>query len=149
MITVKQSFACGLGLALALASGAGIAQTNQIFRTQQVVSGKPARLGFVSTLGKDCNPVPLGDIRVKAPPKTGSLAIREGKVKSSRCGNKDMNVKFVMYEAPAKYTGDDQVVLEVKHSDGRLEAMTIRIEVRNQPPSSSPGSTQKKDTEEL
>jgi len=60
-----------------------------------------------------------------------------------------MNVKFVLYKAPAKYTGDDQVVLEVKHSDGRLEAMTIRIEVRNQPPSSSPGSTQKKDTEEL
>jgi hypothetical protein len=148
MITVKRSFACGLGLALALASGAGIAQTNQTFRTQQVVSGKPARLGFVSTLGKDCNPVPLGDIRVKTPPKTGSLAIREGKVKSSRCANKEMNVKFVMYEAPAKYTGDDQVVLEVKHSDGRLEAMTIRIEVRNQQPS-TPGSTQKKETKEL
>ena len=149
MIDVKQSFACGLGLVLALASGAGVAQTNQVFRTQQVVSGKPTRLGFVSTLGKDCNPVPLGDIRVKTPPKNGSLAIREAKVKSTRCANKEMNVKFAMYEAPAKYTGDDQVVLEVKHSDGRLEAMTIKIEVRSQPPSASPGSTQKKETEEL
>ena len=64
MIDVKQSFACGLGLALALASGSGVAQTNQTFRTQQVVSGKPTRLGFVSALGKDRNPVPLGDIRV-------------------------------------------------------------------------------------
>ena len=62
--------------------------------------------------------------------------------------NSAMNVKFVLYEAPAKYTGDDEVVLEVKHSDGRVEAMSIRIEVRNQQPS-TPGSTQTKETEEL
>jgi len=149
MINVKRSLACALVMSLAVMPIAAIAQANQTFRTEQVVAGKPSRLGYVSTLGKECNPVPLGDIKVITPPKKGSVSIREGKVKSSRCSNKEMTVKVVTYKAPEKYTGDDQVSLEVKHSDGRVEAMTIKIEVKNQPASPATGSPQKKATEDL
>jgi hypothetical protein len=149
MINVKRSLACLLVMSLPVVPIAALAQANQTFRTEQVVAGKPSRLGYVSTLGKDCNSVPLGDIKVTAPPKKGSVSVREGKVKSTRCSNKEMSVKVVIYKAPEKYTGDDQVVLEVKHSDGRVEAMTIKIEVKNQPASSPPGSSQKKEMQDL
>ncbi len=149
MINMKRNLASVLVMSLAVVPTTVLAQTNQTFRTEQAVAGKPSRLGFVSTLGKDCNPVPLGEIKVTTPPKKGSVSVREGKVKSSRCSNKEMAVKVVTYQAPEKYTGDDQVVLEVKHSDGRIEAMTIKIEVKNQPASPAPGSPQKKETEDL
>jgi hypothetical protein len=148
MINIESSSAFTLVTSLAVVPVTAVAQANQTFRTEEVIAGKPSRLGYVSTLGKDCNPVPLGDIKVTTPPKKGSVSVRVGKVKSSRCSNKEMTVKVVTYQAPEKYTGDDQVVLEVKHSDGRVEAMTIKIEVKNQP-ASSPGSAQKKEMQDL
>src|SRR5215210_5907919 len=107
MIEVKRSLVCTLVMSLAIAPITALAQAGQIFRTVQVVAGKPSRLGHVTTL-KDCNPVPLGDIKVTTPPKKGSVSIREGKVKNSKCSNKEMNVKVVTYQAPEKYTGGDQ-----------------------------------------
>lgn len=108
------------------------AQTSQMFRSAEVVAGKPARLGFVTNVTKDCKLGPAAEVRVVTPPKNGTLEVRDAKQKTSdkaRCPNLETSVKAIFYQAPARYRGDDQVVFEIKNADGQLRSVTVKINV--------------------
>lgn len=137
-----------LAAALALAAPA-LAQTT-VTRSENVVSGKSVRLAIVPNLKKDCSPGPMPEIRVSGAPKNGSLVTKVGKIKtpaSYRCPNKEAAVQAVFYEAKANYTGADEVVVDIKNSDGQVQTQTIKITVGAA--GSKPAAEPKKEGTEL
>ena len=125
-----------LGAALFGAGAPASAQTSQMFRSAEVVAGRPARLGVVSNLTRDCKLGPLAEVRVVTPPKNGTLEVRDAKQKTpekARCPNLETSVKAIFYQAPARYRGDDQVVFEIKNADGQLRSVTVKITVAERP----------------
>lgn len=108
-----------------------LAQTT-VTRSETVASGKTVRLAIVPNLKKDCSAGPMPEIRVSGAPKNGSLVTKVGKIKtpaSYRCPNKDAAVQAVFYESKANFTGDDEVVVDIKNSDGQVQTQTIKITV--------------------
>lgn len=133
-------------LALAVAAAPAAAQT-QLFRSDAAVTGKPTRLYVLPALKKDCSTGALGEIRVTTPPKSGTLAVQKRKLKtpaSYRCPNVETEVQAVFYQSNPKFTGSDEVVIEVKTPDGDLQRTTIRITV-----SDKPAGSEKKDGTDL
>lgn len=108
-----------------------LAQTT-VTRSENVASGKTVRLAIVPNLKKDCSAGPMPEIRVSGAPKNGSLVTKVGKIKtpaSYRCPNKDAAVQAVFYESKANFTGADEVVVDIKNSDGQVQTQTIKITV--------------------
>lgn len=129
-------------LALALAAAPAAAQT-QLFRNDTAQTGKPARLYVLPALKKDCQAGSPSDIKVLTAPKNGTLAVRKSKLKtpaSYRCPNVETQVQAVFYLSNPKFTGSDEVVIEVKTPDGDLQRTTIKITV-----SDKPAGSEKKD----
>ncbi|KQP51687.1 4-aminobutyrate aminotransferase [Methylobacterium sp. Leaf399] len=134
------------GLAL---SGPAFAQTT-VTRSESVASGKSVRLAIVPNLKKDCSAGPMPEIRVSGAPKNGSLVTKVGKIKtpaSYRCPGKDAAVQAVFYEAKANYTGADEVVVDIKDSDGQVQTQTIKITVG--PAAAKTGGDAKKEGTDL
>ncbi|MBX9931580.1 MAG: 4-aminobutyrate aminotransferase [Methylobacterium sp.] len=107
------------------------AQTT-VTRSENVASGKSVRLAIVPNLKKDCTSGPMPEIRVSGAPKNGSLVTKVGKIKTPatyRCPNKEAAVQAVFYEAKAGYTGADEVVVDIKNSDGQVQTQTIKLTV--------------------
>lgn len=130
----------GLSIAAALVTvAAGTAPAmaeTQLFRSDTAQTGKPARLYVLPALKKDCSQGSAGDIKVVAPPKNGTLAVKQGKLKtpaSYRCPNVETQVSAVFYQSNPKFTGSDEVVLEAKTPDGEVQKTTIRITVSDKP----------------
>ena len=133
-------------LALALAAAPAAAQT-QLFRSDTAQTGKPARLYVLSDLKKDCKTGSPGEIKVVTTPKNGTLAVRKAKLKtpaSYRCPNVETQVQAVFYQSNPKFTGSDEVVIEVKTADGDVQRTTIKITV-----SDKPAGSEKKDGVDL
>lgn len=119
-------------LAAALALTVPAAAQTTVTRSESVTSGKAARLAIVPNLKKDCTSGPMPEIRVSGAPKNGSLITKVGKIKtpaSYRCPNKEAAVQGVFYESKAGYTGADEVVVDVKDSDGQIQTLTIKITI--------------------
>lgn len=126
-----------------------LAQTT-VTRSETVASGKTVRLAIVPNLKKDCSAGPMPEIRVSGAPKNGSLVTKVGKIKtpaSYRCPNKDAAVQAVFYESKANFTGDDEVVVDIKNSDGQVQTQTIKITVGSA--AAKTGSEAKKEGTEL
>ena len=122
------------GLAVALAAGPAAAQ-ERLFRSVDAVAGQQLRLGLAGNVTQDCKPGPLPEVKVLAPPKNGQLAVREGKTKAgslARCPALEVPARGVFYQAKAKFNGSDEVVYEVKRSDGKVQVHTVKISVSEQ-----------------
>ena len=114
----------------------------RVFRTAKAAPGKQIRLSVAGNVTKECTPGPLPETTVITPPKNGTLAIRDGNMKAGslkRCPDLRIPVRDVFYMANPSFSGTDEVVYEVKRSDGRTQSITIRIEAGvGQRPASTP-----------
>lgn len=120
-----------LALAVAAAPPAG-AQENKVYRSTDAVTGKTVRLGVYANVSKECTTGPLPEVKVVTPPKHGSLAVKTGNLKPgvvSRCPNLEVPAQGVFYQSNAKYTGADEVAYEVKHQNGRVQSLSVKINV--------------------
>lgn len=128
MLTIRSTAVLVAGL---LMTAPVLAQTT-VTRSETVASGKSVRLAIVPNLKKDCSSGPMPEVRVSGAPKNGSLVTKVGKIKtpaSYRCPNKEAAVQGVFYESKPNFTGTDEVVVDIKNSDGQVQTQTIKITV--------------------
>lgn len=119
-------------LAATFALLAPAAAQTTVTRSETVASGKAVRLVIAPNLKKDCSIGPMPEIRVATAPKNGSLVTKAGKLKtpaSYRCPNKEAEAQGIFYQSKAGYSGSDEVLIEIKTSDGGVERQDIRITV--------------------
>jgi hypothetical protein len=116
----------------------------RVFRTAKAAPGKQIRLSVAGNVTKECTPGPLPETTVITPPKNGTLAIRDGNMKAgslTRCPDLRVPVRGVFYMANPSFSGTDEVVYEVKRSDGRTKSVSIKIEVAvGQRPAAAPAA---------
>lgn len=128
-----RSLAAASTLALACAGALpAAAQENKVYRSTEAVTGKSVRLGVYANVSKECTTGPLPEVKVVTPPKHGSLAVRTGNLKPGvvpRCPNLEIPAQGVFYQSNAKYTGADEVAYEVKHQNGRVQSLSVKITV--------------------
>ncbi|MFC4173738.1 4-aminobutyrate aminotransferase [Microvirga sp. GCM10011540] len=127
---VAPALACALTLSATVALG----QSNNAYRSTDVVAGKPHRLGVYGNVQKDCTSGPLPTVRVVTPPKHGELNVRSGKLKAgriSRCPKLEATAQGIFYTASPTYKGVDEVSYEVKSASGKVENHTVRITVKD------------------
>ena len=134
----RNRLAPALACALILAATAALSQSNNAYRSTDVVAGKPHRLGVYGNVQKDCTSGPLPTVRVVTPPKHGELNVRSGKLKAgriSRCPKLEATAQGVFYKPNPTYRGADEVSYEVKSASGKVESHTVRITVKEATPS--------------
>jgi hypothetical protein len=126
---------------LALAgSSAAMAQAG-VYRSANAVAGQQARLAVVTALKRDCSVGTLGGVKVVTVPKSGTLAVRDGKLKtpaSFRCPNVETPVQAVYYTPNPKFSGADEIVYETKSAEGVVERITMKINVTDKPAATKP-----------
>jgi len=133
----RNRLAPALACALILAATAALSQSNNAYRSTDVVAGKPHRLGVYGNVQKDCTSGPLPTVRVVTPPKHGELNVRSGKLKAgriSRCPKLEATAQGVFYKPNPTYKGADEVSYEVKSASGKVESHTVRITVKEATP---------------
>lgn len=120
-----------LMLALAGALPAA-AQGEKVYRSADAVTGKTVRLGIYANVSKECTNGPLPEVKVVTPPKYGSLSVRSGNLKAGvvpRCPTLEVPAQGVFYQSNPRYTGADEVAYEVKHQNGRVQSLSVKITV--------------------
>jgi hypothetical protein len=131
-----------LACALVLSATAAWGQSNNAYRSTDVVAGKPHRLGVYGNVQKDCTSGPLPTVRVVTPPKHGELNVRSGKLKAgriTRCPKLEATAQGIFYKPSPTYKGTDEVSYEVKSASGKVESHTVRITVKDaQAPDATP-----------
>jgi hypothetical protein len=131
-----------LACALILSATGALGQSNNAYRSTDVVAGKPHRLGVYGNVQKDCTSGPLPTVRVVTPPKHGELNVRSGKLKAgriSRCPKLEATAQGIFYKASPTYKGADEVSYEVRSASGKMESHTVRITVKDaQAPDATP-----------
>jgi hypothetical protein len=117
-------------------AGAASAQTDNVYRTVEAAPGKLARLGAHISVKPDCSAGTLPEIKVLTPPKSGTLNVRTGKVRTTRitrCPNLETPAQGIFYIPNPRFSGSDEVVYEVRSPEGRVRSHTIRITVSDKP----------------
>lgn len=117
--------------ACTLMAGPALAQAAKTIE-RSVAPGKQIRLLAVPNVKKDCSLGPQPEVKVTAPPKNGSLVQRAGRMKTPptyRCPNVEAQVQAVFYESKAGFTGTDEVIVEIKGTDGNTFVRTIKLKV--------------------
>lgn len=125
----------------ALCSASAASAQAGLYRSANAVAGQQARLAVVTALKKDCSVGTLGGVRVVTVPKSGTLAVRDGKLKtpaSFRCPNIETPVQAVFYTPNAKFSGSDEIVYETKSAEGVVERITMKINVTDKPAANKP-----------
>jgi len=95
------------GLALALAAmmvTAALAQPapSSNYTSFEATSAKPVQIGYYAEAHKDCTPAPLPTIRVIEAPKSGTLTVRVGELKTNQvagCPGLKTPARVVFYQA--------------------------------------------------
>lgn len=108
------------------------AQGDKVYRSADAVTGKAVRLGVYANVSKECTTGPLPEVKVVTPPKHGSLAVKTANLKPGivpRCPNLEVPVQGVFYQSNPKYAGADEVAYEVKHQNGRVQSLSVKITV--------------------
>jgi hypothetical protein len=117
---------------LILAAAAPAGAQDKTYRSVDAVSGKTLRLGIYATVSKDCVAGPLPEIKIVTSPKHGALAVKSGSVKPgalARCPKLEVPVQGVFYESNPRFTGADEVAYEVRHTDGKVQSLNVKISV--------------------
>lgn len=127
-----------VGIAALVVTGACFSASaqEQLYRTAEVASGKQTRIAIYGNVSKECTAGQPPDIKVVKPPAHGTLAVRSGKTKPgslARCPALEVLAQGVFYQPNPKYMGADEVAFEVKRSDGRNQAVTVKITVSDKP----------------
>jgi hypothetical protein len=131
-MTRSRAFALAAALGLILADPGSAPAQDKIYRSLDAQPGQTLRLAVYGNVSKDCTPGPLPEVKVLAPPRNGSLAVRSGKTKAgalSRCPNLEVPIQGIFYEAKANYSGADEVAYEVRRADRPVQSFTVRITV--------------------
>src|SRR5215207_11235728 len=129
----RNRLAPALACTLILAATAALGQSNNAYRSTDVVAGKPHRLGVYGNVHKDCTSGPLPTVRVVTPPKHGELNVRSGTLKVgriTRCPKLAPTAQGIFYKANPGYKGSDEVSYEVKSASGKVEAHRVSIMVK-------------------
>ena len=133
----RKRLAPALACALILSATAALGQSNNAYRSTDVVAGKSHRLGVYGNVQKDCTSGPLPTVRVVTPPKHGELNVRSGKLKAgriSRCPKLEATAQGVFYKPNPAYKGADEISYEVKSASGKVENYTVRLTVKEATP---------------
>ena len=121
-----------LGPAAALSQSAPTANYTSFDATW----AKPVQIGYYATARKDCAPAPAPTIRVVEAPKSGTLTIRGGELKTSAvagCPALKTSAQVVLYQARAGATGNDHFAYAVVGLDGRINGYDVTITIREPP----------------
>jgi hypothetical protein len=130
-----------LACALIQSATAAWSQSNNAYRSTDVVAGKSHRLGVYGNVQKDCTSGLLPTVRVVTPPKHGELNVRSGKLKAgriTRCPKLEATAQGIFYKPNPTYKGADEVSYEVKSASGKVESHTVRITVKDAQASDTP-----------
>jgi len=102
----------------------------------EVVPGKPVQLGYYASAHKNCTPAPLPVIRVIEAPKSGTLTVRRGQLKTDQvagCPGLKIPAQVVFYQARVGATGGDHLVYEVLNSTGEVGSYDVSINIKKAP----------------
>ena len=102
----------------------------------EATPGKPVQLGYYASAHKDCTPAPLPVVRVIEAPKSGTLTVRRGELKTDQvagCPGLKMPAQVVFYQARAGATGSDHLVYEVTNPTGEVGSYYVTITIKNPP----------------
>lgn len=122
----------------ALVSTAALAQpaSTSNYTSFEAMSAKPVQLGYYASAHKDCTPAPLPKIRVTEAPKSGTLTVRRGELKTDQiagCPGLKMPVQVVFYQARAGAVSGDHLVYEVTNPTGEVGTYDVTINIKEAP----------------
>jgi hypothetical protein len=109
-------------------------------RSGRAQSGKNVRIGVYLNVRPDCTSGPLPSIRLSTPPANGTVIVRKANVAATnykQCLALEVPGFVAFYRSRADFKGVDNLDLEVKYHDGRVEIQKFRIDVTS-PPASEP-----------
>jgi hypothetical protein len=131
-----------------LSSNAAFAQPapSSNYTSFDATSAKPVQLGYYASAHKDCTPAPLPTIRVIEAPKSGTLTVRRGELKTDQvagCPGLRTPAQVVFYQARAGGTGSDHLVYVVTNPTGEVGSYDVTITIKEAPKSNSGTKDQK------
>ncbi len=137
-----------LSLTAAMVSSAALAQPapSSNYTSFDVTSAKPTQLGYYAAAHKDCTPAPLPKISVIEAPKSGTLTVRRGELKTDQvagCPGLKTPAQVVFYQARAGAVGSDHLVYLVTNPTGEMATYDVTINIKEAPKPSLPGKDQK------
>ena len=116
------------------------------YTSVDATSAKPVQLGYYASANKDCTPAPLPKIRVVAAPKSGTLTVRRGELKTDQiagCPGLKTPAQVVFYQARAGMAGSDHLVYEVTNPTGEVGTYDVTITIKDAPEQVKPSSGSK------
>ena len=139
------------GLALALAAiivTAALAQPapSSNYTSFEATSAKPVQIGYYAEAHKDCTPAPLPTIRVIEAPKSGTLTVRVGELKTNQvagCPGLKTPARIVFYQARAGTFGTDHLVYAVINATGAAATYDVTINIKEAPKEVKPSGGSK------
>jgi len=102
----------------------------------EATSAKPVQLGYYASAHKNCTPAPLPTIRVIAAPKSGTLTVRVGELKTNQvagCPELKTPARVVFYQARPGIVGTDHLVYEVANPTGEVATYDVTINIKEAP----------------
>jgi hypothetical protein len=141
-----------LSAVLALAAVISTAALSQPAPTSNYTSfeatpAKPVQLGYYASAHKDYTPAPLPVVRVIEAPKSGTLTVRRGELKTDQvagCPGLKTPAQVVFYQARTGATGSDHLVYEVTNPTGEVGTYDVSITSKTTPAQpSSAGKNQR------
>jgi hypothetical protein len=112
-----------------------LAQTSN-YTSFEATPGKPVQLGYYASTHKDCTPAPLPTIRVIEAPKSGTLTVRRGELKTDQvagCPRLKIPAQIAFYQARAGASGSDHLVYEVANPTGEVGTYDVAINIKEAP----------------
>jgi hypothetical protein len=112
----------------------------------EATSAKPVQLGYYASAQKNCTPAPIPTIRVIEAPKSGTLTVRRGELKTDQiagCPGLKMPAQVVFYQARAGATGSDHLVYLVTNPTGEVGSYDVTITIKTPPEQVKPSGGSK------
>ncbi len=111
----------------------------------EVTSAKPVQLGYYASAHKNCTPAPLPTVHVVVAPKSGTLTVRVGELKTNQvagCPELKTPARVVFYRARPGIVGTDHLVYEVTNPTGQVATYDVTINIKEAPaPVKPPGGS--------
>lgn len=135
-------------LTAAMVSSAALAQPapSSNYTSFDATSAKPTQLGYYAAAHKDCTPAPLPKISVIEAPKSGTLTVRRGELKTDQvagCPALKTPVQVVFYQARAGAVGGDHLVYLVTNPTGEMATYDVTITIKEAPEQVKPSGGSK------
>jgi hypothetical protein len=101
-------------------------------------SGNEFRVSALNSLEKDCSGGPIPDVRVVEKPANGELRIetiryivnRTSDNAFAHCNGKEVDAMGLFYKSNEKFTGRDQITVDVDFKTGTVRRFIYTIDVR-------------------